>query len=83
MRMWGREKKGDFILWSKFNSKEAVPFCFDDGFKKTDDAINSVSTQCSSLGAVQNRLEHTIKEHLLKTEQLLSHILELLIWPKK
>ncbi|CDO03311.1 Flagellin [Oceanobacillus picturae] len=38
----------------------AVPFDFDTEIEKIDNAINSVSTQRSSLGAVQNRLEHTI-----------------------
>lgn len=50
-------KAGDFVLNVSVKSAEDV--------KKTlgtiDKAISTVSTQRSSLGAVQNRLEHTIK----------------------
>ncbi|CDQ41744.1 flagellin Hag [Virgibacillus salexigens] len=48
----------------------AVPFDFDAEVKKIDDAINEVSTQRSSLGAVQNRLEHTINNLGASAENL-------------
>ena len=47
-----------------------TPFDFDAEIKKIDDAINSVSTQRSSLGAVQNRLEHTINNLGASSENL-------------
>ena len=48
----------------------AVPFNFDTELAKIDGAINAVSTQRSSLGAVQNRLEHTINNLGASSENL-------------
>ncbi|MFB0634263.1 flagellin Hag [Bacillus rugosus] len=46
---------------TKFSSTAAnAAGGFDEQLKIVDDAINTVSTQRSKLGAVQNRLEHTI-----------------------
>ncbi|UTL72218.1 flagellin Hag [Bacillus halotolerans] len=44
----------------KDNAHDAADVGFDTQLKIVDDAINTVSTQRSKLGAVQNRLEHTI-----------------------
>ncbi|UQZ47533.1 flagellin Hag [Bacillus sp. PK3-037] len=44
----------------KDNTHDAADVGFDTQLKIVDDAINTVSTQRSKLGAVQNRLEHTI-----------------------
>lgn len=50
-------KAGDFVLNISVKSAKEV-----EGTLKTiDKAISQVSTQRSSLGAIQNRLEHTIK----------------------
>ncbi|GIO26471.1 flagellin Hag [Ornithinibacillus bavariensis] len=43
---------------------------FDTQLKAIDDAINTVSTQRSSLGAIQNRLEHTINNLGASAENL-------------
>ncbi|MFB4167770.1 flagellin Hag [Virgibacillus sp. JSM 102003] len=43
---------------------------FDETLKAVDDAISQVSTQRSSLGAVQNRLEHTINNLSASSENL-------------
>ncbi|MCY8123085.1 flagellin, partial [Bacillus spizizenii] len=43
---------------------------FDAQLKAVDDAINTVSTQRSKLGAVQNRLEHTINNLSASGENL-------------
>ena len=43
---------------------------FDTQLQAIDDAINQVSTQRSSLGAVQNRLEHTINNLGASSENL-------------
>ena len=43
---------------------------FDEQLKIVDDAINTVSTQRSKLGAVQNRLEHTINNLSASGENL-------------
>ena len=48
---------GDFVLGVSVKSAADV----EKTLKTIDKAISSVSTQRSSLGAVQNRLEHTIK----------------------
>ncbi len=48
----------------------ATAFSFDDEVKKIDDAIKDVSTQRSALGAVQNRLEHTINNLSTSSENL-------------
>ena len=53
----GDWKKGDFVLNISVTNSEKVK----DTLKTIDKAISQVSTQRSSLGAVQNRLEHTIK----------------------
>lgn len=50
-------KAGDFVLNISVKSAGDVK----DTLKTIDKAISQVSTQRSSLGAVQNRLEHTIK----------------------
>ena len=50
-------KAGDFVLGVSVKSAEDVKTTLG----TIDKAISSVSTQRSSLGAVQNRLEHTIK----------------------
>ena len=50
-------KAGDFVLNVSVKSAEDVKTTLG----TIDKAISSVSTQRSSLGAVQNRLEHTIK----------------------
>ncbi|KFI02780.1 flagellin Hag [Bacillus spizizenii] len=42
------------------NPADTATVGFDAQLKAVDDAINTVSTQRSKLGAVQNRLEHTI-----------------------
>ncbi|CDO03312.1 Flagellin [Oceanobacillus picturae] len=42
------------------NDADAADVGFDAQLKLIDDAINTVSTQRSDLGAVQNRLDHTI-----------------------
>ncbi|GGB50342.1 hypothetical protein GCM10011409_29930 [Lentibacillus populi] len=47
-----------------------IPFNFDNEIVKIDKAINTVSTQRSSLGAVQNRLEHTINNLGASSENL-------------
>ncbi|WAT23646.1 flagellin Hag (plasmid) [Bacillus halotolerans] len=44
----------------KDSAHDAADVGFDTQLKIVDDAINTVSTQRSKLGAVQNRLEHTI-----------------------
>ena len=49
--------EGDFKLDVNVRTASSVK----DTLKKIDSAISTVSTQRSSLGAVQNRLEHTIK----------------------
>ena len=50
-------KKGDFVLNISVKSAEDVKTTLG----TIDKAISQVSTQRSSLGAIQNRLEHTIK----------------------
>src|SRR5699024_4639321 len=47
-----------------------APFSFDAEIDKIDKAIKDVSTQRSALGAVQNRLEHTINNHGASAENL-------------
>lgn len=51
-------------------AEDAVPFNFDDQVAKIDNAIKNVSTQRSALGAVQNRLEHTINNLGASAENL-------------
>lgn len=47
-----------------------TPFNFDTEVEKIDNAIKDVSTQRSALGAVQNRLEHTINNLNTSSENL-------------
>ena len=49
------------------------------------DAIAKVSSQRSALGAVQNRLEHTIDnlDNLLRIQQLLNLVSVIQIWQKR
>src|SRR5699024_4123672 len=47
-----------------------APFSFDAEIDKIDKAIKDVSTQRSALGAVQNRLEHTINNLGASAENL-------------
>ncbi|AUZ28038.1 flagellin [Bacillus subtilis] len=56
---------------TKFSSTAAnAAGGFDEQLKIVDDAINTVSTQRSKLGAVQNRLEHTINNLSASGENL-------------
>ncbi|MCY9186463.1 flagellin Hag [Bacillus halotolerans] len=54
----------------KDNAHDAVDVGFDTQLKIVDDAINTVSKQRSKLGAVQNRLEHTINNLSASGENL-------------
>ncbi|WP_270568149.1 flagellin Hag [Bacillus sonorensis] len=49
---------------------DAANYTFDKQLKAIDDAIKQVSTQRSKLGAVQNRLEHTINNLGASSENL-------------
>ncbi|MEC0584003.1 flagellin Hag, partial [Bacillus spizizenii] len=52
------------------NAADTATVGFDAQLKAVDDAINTVSTQRSKLGAVQNRLEHTINNLSASGENL-------------
>ncbi|WP_080873000.1 flagellin Hag [Oceanobacillus timonensis] len=52
------------------NEGADTPFDFDEQIAKIDKAIETVSTERSSLGAVQNRLEHTINNLGTSAENL-------------
>ncbi|APH66377.1 flagellin Hag [Bacillus spizizenii] len=52
------------------NPADTATVGFDAQLKAVDDAINTVSTQRSKLGAVQNRLEHTINNLSASGENL-------------
>ncbi|MCY7779194.1 flagellin Hag [Bacillus haynesii] len=52
------------------NAADATDVGFDTQLKIVNDAINQVSTQRSKLGAVQNRLEHTINNLSASGENL-------------
>ncbi|MEC4031918.1 flagellin Hag [Bacillus subtilis] len=52
------------------NAADAATVGFNAQLKAVDDAINTVSTQRSKLGAVQNRLEHTINNLSASGENL-------------
>ncbi|NTU26099.1 flagellin Hag [Bacillus tequilensis] len=52
------------------NAADTATVGFDAQLKSVDDAINTVSTQRSKLGAVQNRLEHTINNLSASGENL-------------
>ncbi|MEC1622747.1 flagellin Hag [Bacillus mojavensis] len=54
----------------KDNAHDAADVGFDTQLKIVDDAINTVSKQRSKLGAVQNRLEHTINNLSASGENL-------------
>ena len=63
----GDGKKVNDINVTEF---ESVGLDFDAQLQVIDDAINQVSTQRSALGAVQNRLEHTINNLGASAENL-------------